>query len=178
MGSLGAGRVQRLDVRRRSRAAQQEPTNEPRAVDQLSLQQESVADKYAKLEKLLDDMARIEGVTNPQRAALLMQALRQSKERLTTVKLNSVVKLLSQEQLNRALENQREAHDDMKSLLELLLSENRPDRLKREQDRVREYIKEVERIIRLQRSVQGRTEGGGDPVRPLQRPRKDRRKDR
>jgi hypothetical protein len=143
-------------------AAQQEPTNKPRAVDQLRLQQESVADKYAKLEKLLDDMARIEGVTNPQRAALLMQALRQSKERLTTVKLNSVVRLLSQEQLNRALENQREAHDDMKSLLELLLTENRPDRLKREQDRLRDYIKEVERILRLQRSVQGRTEGGGD----------------
>jgi hypothetical protein len=143
--------------------AQEEGKKQPAAIDQLTLQQGAVADKYSKLEKLLDDMARIEGVSNPQRAALLMQALRQSKDRLTTVKLNSVVKLLSQEQLNRALENQREAHGDMRAMLELLLSENRSDRLKREQDRVREYIKEVERIIRLQKSVQGRTEGGGDP---------------
>ena len=51
----------------------------------------------------------------------------------------------------------------MKALLELLLSENRSDRMKSEQDRIREYIKEVERILRLQKSVQGRTEGGGEP---------------
>jgi len=33
---------------------------------------------HGKLEKLLDDMARIESVSNPQRAGLLLQALRQS----------------------------------------------------------------------------------------------------
>jgi hypothetical protein len=131
-------------------------------VDQLAIQQGVVADKYAKLEKLLDDMARIEGLSNPRRAALLMQALRQSKENLTAVKLDACVKLLNQEQLNRALENQRDAHKDMQTLLELLLSENRSDRLKSEQDRIREYIREVERILRLQKSVQGRTEGGGE----------------
>ncbi|TVS11703.1 MAG: hypothetical protein EA424_23525, partial [Planctomycetaceae bacterium] len=144
--------------------AQDGARKEPSAIDQLTLQQGLVADRYAKLEKLLDDMARIEGVTNPQRAALLLNALRQSKENLTAVKLDSVVRLIGQEQLNRALENQREVHGEMKALLELLLSEDRSDRLQRDQDRFREYIKEVERLLRLQRSVQGRTEGGGDPL--------------
>ncbi len=144
--------------------AQDASRNEPAAIEQLTLQQGLVADRYAKLERLLDDMARIERVTNPQRAALLLKALRQSKENLTAVKLDSVVRLIGQEQLNRALENQREAHEDMKALLELLLSEDRPDRLQRDQDRLREYIREVERLLRLQRSVQGRTEGGGDPL--------------
>ncbi len=144
--------------------AQDGARKEPSAIDQLTLQQGLVADRYAKLEKLLDDMARIEGVTNPQRAALLLNALRQSKENLTAVKLDSLVRLIGQEQLNRALENQREVHGEMKALLELLLSENRSDRLQRDQDRFREYIKEVERLLRLQRSVQGRTEGGGDPL--------------
>ncbi len=46
------------------------------------------------------------------------------------------------------------------ALLELLLSENRADRLKDEQSRIRDYIKEIERLERTQRSVQGRNEGG------------------
>ena len=138
--------------------AQDQPP--PRSVDQLTVQQGVVADKYGKLEKLLEDMARIEAVSNPKRAALLMQVLKQSKENLTAAKLNSIVKLLSQEQLKRALENQQDVRKDLQGLLELLLSENRSDRLKSEQERVREYLKEVERILRLEKSVQGRTEGG------------------
>ncbi|MCY2992689.1 MAG: hypothetical protein NTY19_33135 [Planctomycetota bacterium] len=139
------------------RAQDQSP---PRSVDQLAVQQGVVADKYGKLEKLLEDMARIEAVSNPKRAALLMQVLKQSKENLTAAKLNSIVKLLSQEQLKRALENQQDVRKDLQGLLELLLSENRSDRLKSEQERIREYLKEVERILRLEKSVQGRTEGG------------------
>lgn len=138
------------------------------AARQLAIHQGAIADKYTKLEKLLEDMARIEAITDPRRAALLMKALELSKENLTGVKLDRCVKSLEQfDAKNRAereglLGLQRETHQDMKTLLELLLSENRSDRLKREQDRIREYIKEVERILRLQKSVQGRTEGGGE----------------
>ncbi len=138
-------------------------------VKQLAIHQGAIADKYTKLEKLLEDMARIETVTDPRRAALLMKALQLSKENLTGVKLDKCVKSLEQfEAKNKAereglLGLQRETQQDMKALLEMLLSENRSDRLKREQDRIREYIKEVERILRLQKSVQGRTEGGGEP---------------
>lgn len=151
-----------------ARAADEpQPADPPEAspVEQLSVEQEALADKYERLEKLLDDMARIEAVTDPRRAALLMQALKQSKERLTAVKLDSVSRLLGQEQLNRALENQRDAQGDIKALLELLLSENRSDRLNREQQRIREYLKELERIIRLEKGVQGRTEGGADAAK-------------
>jgi len=131
-----------------------------RSVDQLAVQQGVVADKYAKLEKLLEDMARIEAVSNPKRAALLMQALKQSKENLTAAKLNSIIKLLSQEQLKRALENQQDVRKDFQGLLELLLSENRSDRLKSEQERVREYFER----------------GGTDPPLGEERPRPHRRR--
>ncbi len=137
-------------------------------VKQLAIHQGAIADKYAKLEKLLEDMARIEAVNEPRRAALLMKVLELSKENLTGVKLNTCVTSLEQfEAKNKAereglLGLQREAHQDIKTLLDLLLSENRSNRLKREQDRLREYIKEVERILRLQKSVQGRTEGGAE----------------
>ena len=92
---LGSSILPALGVR-----AQDPPP--PRSVDQLAVQQGVVADKYGKLEKLLEDMARIEAVSNPKRAALLMQVLKQSKENLTAAKLNSIVEQLSKEQLKRA----------------------------------------------------------------------------
>ena len=56
------------------------------------------------------------------------------------------------------------------------MSEDRSDRLKSEQQRIKEYIKEVERLIRLEKSLQGQTEGGADAkthgpgARPHRRP--------
>jgi hypothetical protein len=76
-----------------------------------------------------------------------------------------VVKLLSQQQLKQAIDGQAQAAGDLAALLELLLSENRQDRLKSEQARVRDYVKEVERLIRRQKSLQGRNEGGAETRR-------------
>src|SRR4029453_9697750 len=77
-------------------------------------------------------------------------------------------KLLSQKQLKRAIDGQTSVQTDLKALLELLMSEDRSDRLKSEQQRIREYIKEVERLIRLEKSVQGQNEGGADPKKVAQ----------
>src|SRR5262245_26803795 len=140
----------------------------PTSTDELALEQSRVADKYAKLEQLLLKMAELEGVTNPKRAQLLTRAVEQSKERLTKTQLESLVKLLNQKQLKRALDGQTVVKTDLKALLELLMSEDRSDRLKSEQQRIKEYIKEVERLIRLEKSVQGQTEGGGDAKKMAQ----------
>jgi hypothetical protein len=134
----------------------------PTTGDELALDQGQVADKYKRLEELMMKMAELEGGSNPKRAALLTRAVEQSKERLTKTQLESIVKLLGQKQLKRAIDGQATVQTDLKALLELLMSEDRSDRLKSEQQRIREYIKEVERLIRLEKSVQGQTEGGGD----------------
>ena len=134
----------------------------PTSEDELALEQGRVADKYQRLEELLMKMAELEGATNPKRAALLTRAVEQSKERLTKTQLEAVVKLLNQKQLRRAIDGQTTVKTDLQSLLELLMSEDRSDRLKSEQQRIREYIKEVERLIRLEKSVQGQTEGNTD----------------
>src|SRR5438067_4899556 len=129
------------------------------SADELALEQSRVADKYAKLEQLMLKMAELEGLTNPKRAQLLTRAVEQSKEKLTKTQLDSLVKLLNQKQLKRALDGQSTVQTDLKALLDLLMSEDRSDRLKSEQQRLKEYIKEVERLIRLEKSLQGRTEG-------------------
>ena len=110
-------------------------------------------------------MAEFEAPTNPRRASLLKQAYKQSKDRLTKSQLNSIAQLLNQQQLKRALEGQQTGRQDMEALLKLLLTENRPDRLKSEQARIREYIRDLERLIRLQKSLQGQNEGGVDAKR-------------
>jgi hypothetical protein len=140
----------------------------PTSSDELALDQSSLADKYAKLEQLMIKMAELEGLGNPKRAALLTRAVEQSKERLTKTQLETLVKLLNQKQLKRAIDGQATVQTDLKALLELLMSEDRSDRLKSEQQRIREYIKEVERLIRLQKSAQGQNEGGADAKRVAQ----------
>ena len=141
------------------------PGAAPDVTDDLALEQERVAGKYARLEELILKMSSLEQASNPRRAALLMRAIEQSKEKLTKTQLESVVKLLGQKQLKRALDGQATVQTDLKSLLDLLMSEDRSDRLKSEQQRIKEYIKEVERLIRLQKSLEGQTEGGADMMR-------------
>ena len=147
-------------------AQQSPPAGQPTTAEKLPLQQSQIADKYTRLEQLMIRMAEIEAISNPQRAALLKQAVQQSTARLTRGQLNTVAELLKPPaQLNRAIEQQQQALNDLNDLLKLLLSENRSDRLKAEQERIREYLKELERIRRLQQGLQGRTEGGVEAER-------------
>ena len=136
------------------------------ATEELALEQSRIADNYSRLEQLMIRMAEAEGANNPQRAALLKQAVQQSATRLTRGQLNAVADLLKPPaQMNRALDQQQQALQDLNDLLQLLLSENRSDRLRDEQTRIRAYLKEVERIRRLEQGLQGRTEGGADAER-------------
>lgn len=141
------------------------PAVPPGGAAELAVRQSHVADKYARLEKLLFDLSAIEAAENPRRAALLKRAFQQSADSLTRKQLETITELLARREYRRAVDEQSATLKDLTALLELLLSEDRPERLKGEQERIREYIREVDRLIRLQGSVQGRTEGGVDPKR-------------
>ena len=131
--------------------------------DELALNQSDLASRYAELEKLILRMAEFDAADNPRRAELLKKAFGMSKERNVRIQFDKLVDLLKQQKLARAITNQRQVKTDLQTILDLLLTENRADRLKDEQARIKEYIREIERLQRLQRSVQGRTEGGIDP---------------
>ncbi len=134
------------------------------SLSELQTKAARIAESYGQLEQLILRMAEIETLTNPERAALLKRAAQQSAERRTRKQLDDTITLLAPPaKLKLAIDEQERGLVDLKSLLELLLSEDRADRLKAEETRIREYIKEVERLIRLQRSAEGRTRGGADP---------------
>ncbi len=148
-----------------SDAAATEPA--PTVEDELALRQSRIADRYRRLEQLMDKMAQIDAGSNPRRAALLQRAFKQSRDELVLLKLEKLVKLLEEDQLSRALGNQKKVRVDLKALLDLLQSEDRHASIKSEQARVREYIKELERIRRKQQGQRGRTEEGADDAQRL-----------
>lgn len=140
-----------------------QPPAAPEAADDLALRQDKIASKYGELEKLLLRMAEYEALTNPKRAAVLKQAAAQSSEQLTKAKLLSIAKLLNSQQFGRAIQSQTEVQADLKILLTLLQSENENANRKSEQQRIKEYIKEIQRLKRLQESLKARTEQTDDP---------------
>ena len=135
----------------------------PKANDDLALRQSEIADRFSRLEKLMLRMAEFDAADNPRRSELLKKAFVASKDKQVQVQLEKLVEFLNRDKLSRAISNQKLVTKDLNVILELLLSENRADRLKDEQARIRSYIREIERIERMQRGVQGRTEGGIDP---------------
>ena len=137
----------------------------PSGTTDLALQQSKIAEKYRRIEELILRMAEFEAANNPKRAALLRDAYKQSKDNLTTSQLQSIVRLLNQDQLKRAVDEQTDVQTQLTRILELLITEDDGDRLKTEKARYREYIRDVERLLRQQRAIQGQNEGGADTER-------------
>jgi hypothetical protein len=102
------------------------------ASDPLSSHQRQVRDRFGELEKLLLRMAELTAPTDPARAALLRQAVAQSKKRDIDHLFEELVHLLSQQRLSLALKAQSGVQQDLARLLELLLSEDRNKRIESE----------------------------------------------
>ena len=146
-------------------ATAQESVAEPGPDEKLAQEQQQLAAKFRHLEEVLLRMAELNAATDPGRAALLKKAVAQSREKLIGTQFDTLVALLGKGQLSRAIENQDPLDKDLRALLELLLSENRSKRIEAEKARMRRYLKEVNRLIRRQKDVQGRTAGGDQPDR-------------
>jgi hypothetical protein len=144
---------------------QAEPKAEPDAADKLAQQEQRIADNYKHLEDVLLRMAELSAASDPRRAALLKKAVGQSKEQLIAVRLDRLVELLGKDQLSRALENQTDIDRDLRALLELLMSENRAKRIQSEKARIREYLRQINELIKQEKDIEGRTAGGDDAKR-------------
>jgi hypothetical protein len=138
----------------------------PAASDQLSVDQGRLADRFKRLEEVIGRLAELSASSDPRRAKLLREAIAQSREQDINTRFESIVKLLQDERLAVASTNQTELQKELDSLLALLLKADRDKELASQRERIRQYIKELDRLIRLQKGVRARTEGG-DELRPL-----------
>src|SRR5579885_3542988 len=129
---------------------------------ELPLSQEQVLKKYQRFEEVLLRMSELTAASDPKRAALLRKAVAQSKDRLIGVQFDRLVSLLKRDQLATAVTNQKEVEKDLRQLLDLLLSEQRADRLKSERERIKEQIRRINELINKQQQLEGQTQGGGN----------------
>jgi hypothetical protein len=133
--------------------------------DPLAASQKQLADQVNRLEALLLRSADIEALDNPTRAALLQQAVQLSKQTQLNSLLDKASKNLNSNQLSEAIDNQKSSREAIKRLLELLQSENREKRVREQRDQVRRWIEDADRLLRMQSSLRGRTEGGQDATK-------------
>jgi hypothetical protein len=133
----------------------------------LAEEQADIAKRYDDLEELFLKLARLSTAADPTRAALLKEAYGQSRQKGVASQLEALAKELGDDQalLGRVTKEQSDVQSQLKALLDLLQSEDRAKKIESENRRIREYLKQINRIIRQQEGVRGRTEGGDDPER-------------
>jgi hypothetical protein len=132
------------------------------AGDALPVEQARLADRFKRLEQVIGQLAELSAATDPRRARLLRETIAKSRNDDISVRFEAIVKLLEAERLSAATSNQTELKQELDELLAVLLRADRDKELASQRDRVRKYLKEVSRIIRIQKAVRARTEGGDD----------------
>jgi len=137
-----------------------EPAVEP--LLELSTEQQQLAARYKRFEEVLLRLAELTAGEDPARAALLRKAVAQSKDRLIGLQFERLIDVLNQDRLATAITNQSEISSDLTALLELLLSEDRAKKIEEDKQRLEAYVKEVNELIKTQKSLQAQTEGRGD----------------
>ena len=142
--------------------------NPDQAVDQpverseIEQRQQKLLDDYHLLEEKLFTLYQYEKDKNPTRSKLLEKAYQRSQQSATIERLQQAAGLISEAKLKQAEAEQAKSLNDLNSLLALLQSEDRGKRIADELERYQEYLKEVERLLRIQKGLRGQTEGGGD----------------
>ncbi len=144
-----------------------ETSSDPPALQRPEIfkRQQRLARQYELLEEKLFTLYGFERDKNPTRAKLLEKAFQRSQSSATNDQLKDVVGLIESAKLSRAEQQQEEVLEKLKDLLALLQSADRSKRLKDEIERYQEYLKEVEKLLRLQKGLRGQAEGGMDAQR-------------
>jgi hypothetical protein len=129
---------------------------------ELTNRQGQVGEKFRELKAVLIRMAELTATTDPRRATLLRQAVAQANERGVDGQFETLIELLKQEQFSKAVKGQGDVKQDLDAILELLLSEDRGRHIESEKERVRNYIKQVNRLIKEQKVIQAETTGDSE----------------
>ena len=141
-----------------------EGTSPKKSQRKLPDKQQEIATKYADLEELFLKLAKLSASSDPARAALLKEAYAQSRQKDLAAQLDDLARQLADDEalLSEVVKGQKSAHLDLKTILDLLQSEDRAKKIESENRRIRGYLKRLNRIIREQQGIHGRNEGGDD----------------
>ena len=122
--------------------------------------QRQLADRFQRLELLAGRLAELSRSTQPRRARLLHELIAKSRERDIEGRFEGIISDLQKDSLGKALTSQKQLQKDLQRLLELLLQEDRDRQIESQRKRIGKYLEELKKLIRLQRGIKARTEGG------------------
>ena len=142
-----------------------EPAGEGEESKSAVERQREMAARYRQFDRTLQKMADYLRKTDPQKADLLMRAIRHSKEDRLSDQMNRVVQLLESEQFGVATERQDEVLVSMQAMLKLLQSDGIIVELKAEQERIKDLLKDLGKILGKEKDLRAKTERGEDPNR-------------
>ena len=131
--------------------------------DRLVVEQTKVADQYERFKKNITDLADFLRETDPERADVLEKAVSQINQGNALERFNQVVAMLGQNSIlisdvDEILSNQGAVETELQALLTLLLTENRQSESQSEKQKIARYLKEIGRMIRMQKGIQAETE--------------------
>lgn len=144
-----------------SGARAQEPAA-PAAGDKLDAVEARLAERYDRLEILAGRLAELSGATQPRRAELLRQLVAAGRQRNVPGQFDEIIAALGDGSYSTAVDGQTRLQADLEKLLDLLLQEDRDRQLDAERKRILRYLQDLNRLIRLERGVKARTDGGDD----------------
>ncbi|MCO6047923.1 hypothetical protein NG895_28800 [Aeoliella sp. ICT_H6.2] len=131
----------------------------------LSLEQQRLASRFERLEAVAARLAELANNSEPERAEQLRRAIKASREKGIAERFGTIVNLLETERLSAAAKDQTELQAELELLLQVLLED--PDNSEREAMKkfLKAQIREINKLIRQQRSLRNQNEEGADTNR-------------
>ena len=151
-------------------SAQDRPVEEPSAAAKelpLDIGQQAVLSRFDRFEKELVQMAEQLRKADPERAELLFRTHSKSQQERVIGQMRVIQELLAgaTPQFGDSIQRQEELVASLVTLLDLLQSENRISEIEAERARVKEILKNVNKLIGKEKDVRASTERGADPAK-------------
>lgn len=132
-------------------------------VNKLRNDQEAVAGRYSRFERLLSQMADMLGREDPERAELLRRAISEGREQAISSELESITDSLNEGNFGSAREKQRRVTKSMQQILILLQSEDRRSEVEKERERLNELLKDIRNLTARQKAARAATQNSRSP---------------
>lgn len=131
----------------------------------LDIGQQAVLGRFDRFEQELLKMAEQMRRQDPERSDLLFRAHSRSQQEQIISQMRVIFEQLSRQDISfgDAIQRQEALIASMKTLLEVLQSENRIGDIEAERQRIQGIIKDVNRLLGNEKDARALTERGGDP---------------
>lgn len=132
-------------------------------IQKLRNDQEAVAGRYSRFERLLSQMADMLGREDPERAELLRRAINEGREQAISGELKAITESLNDNKFGSAREQQGRVARSMQEILTLLQSEDRRSEVEKERERLNELLKDIRNLTARQKAARAATQNARSP---------------